>query len=47
MKKMITSLALGSLLLVGIAFAQDTQSTDLSMEMEPSILSVERPSTLL
>ncbi|WP_158234701.1 hypothetical protein [Lentibacillus sediminis] len=43
MKKMITSLALGSLLLVGLAFAQDSQPADLSMEMEPTIFSVKQP----
>ncbi|WP_373895321.1 hypothetical protein [Virgibacillus sp. CBA3643] len=47
MKKMITSFTLGSLLLVGLAFMQYSQPSDLTTDMEPSILSVERPSTLL
>jgi hypothetical protein len=40
MKKVIASLALGTLLMGGFLFAQDNQPTDLATtgELEPSIL---------
>ncbi|GAB3043031.1 hypothetical protein [Virgibacillus ainsalahensis] len=44
MKKMVTTLALGVLLVAGFTFAQNKEVQDLSHELEPSILSVERPS---
>lgn len=44
MKKWLATTALGALLVAGILFAQDTASTDLSMDAEPSILSVNHPS---
>ncbi|WP_165769178.1 hypothetical protein [Virgibacillus profundi] len=44
MKKMIASIALGTLLVAGFLFAQDNEPTELAGELEPSIFSVETPS---
>ncbi|WP_449354340.1 hypothetical protein ACUL41_14190 [Virgibacillus natechei] len=44
MKKMITTLALGVLLVAGFSFAQNNQPNDTAFEVEPTILSVEKPS---
>ncbi|MFC3039753.1 hypothetical protein ACFOGI_05775 [Virgibacillus xinjiangensis] len=43
MKKIIASLALGGILAAGFLFATDNQPTDVAMEMEPTIFSVEKP----
>lgn len=42
MKKIIASVALGALLVVGFAAVQ-SQPTDSAMNVEPSVLSVEKP----
>ncbi|MYL59795.1 hypothetical protein GLW20_19990 [Virgibacillus halodenitrificans] len=43
MKKFIAGLSLGALLVTGFAFVQQSDPTDLTMEREPSILSIKQP----
>ncbi|WP_430788420.1 hypothetical protein VBD025_00925 [Virgibacillus flavescens] len=40
MKKLIASIALGTLLVGGFFFSQDNASVDTAMEVEPDILSI-------
>lgn len=45
MKKFVASIALGALLVVGFSFAQNNQATDSAHESEPSIFSIQTPSS--
>ncbi|WP_188455110.1 hypothetical protein [Virgibacillus oceani] len=40
MKKLIASVALGTLLVAGFLFSQDNQPADTAMDLEPSIFSI-------
>ena len=43
MKKIVATIALGALLVMGFSFAQSNQATDSAHENEPSILSIQTP----
>jgi hypothetical protein len=45
MKKTIVSIALGALLVVGFSVVQNNQPTDSAMNVEPSVLSIQTPSS--
>lgn len=42
MKKVISTLAVGGVLVVGLFFAQDNAPTETAMDLEPTILSVQQ-----
>ncbi|WP_165767974.1 hypothetical protein [Virgibacillus indicus] len=44
MKKMIATIALGTVIVVGLFASQSSEPTELAGELEPSIFSVETPS---
>jgi hypothetical protein len=45
MKKVIVTMALGALLVVGFSFTQTNQTIDSAHESEPSVLSIQTPSS--
>jgi len=47
MRKLIAGAALGVMLLGGFLFAQDNEQEDLAYELEPSILSVQKPNVFM
>lgn len=44
MKKMIATIALGTVIVAGLFAAQNNEPTELAGELEPTIYSVETPS---
>lgn len=48
MKKIFAGIALGAMLMGGFMFAQDSNTSDVAIkELEPSILSISKPASLM
>jgi len=48
MKKLFAGIALGTMLMGGFMLAQDNNSSDVAInELEPSILSISKPASLM